>query len=275
MRYIYTTTLLFFILFSGYSESNKDLSKVFFKRDAKQQFRILRNEVFARHGRVFKSEDLNLHFKKTSWYSPNPNYNDSLLNKNEKELVIKIQEYEKKLSNLKGDTLAHYKKEVKFRELPNFDSSLSYNVDYTGNGKKETHLNIFQKRGMEVFLHTIVLSNSDTIFNEKYRVDFAPKYFYEDTEVYYNWSIMIRENGKSSSRKPGALGSYYKTFMPKLMAQDIVKLTGIEENKAINQAKAYLENFNGYVMYICDGESGGKSWIWYEPLKCFITYYVA
>ena len=34
------------------------------------ELRFMRNEIFARHGYIFKSEDLNAYFSDKSWYSP-------------------------------------------------------------------------------------------------------------------------------------------------------------------------------------------------------------
>ena len=34
------------------------------------ELRIARNEIYARHGRMFTSEDLDAHFRATSWYEP-------------------------------------------------------------------------------------------------------------------------------------------------------------------------------------------------------------
>ena len=36
----------------------------------KDEIRIALNEIYARHGRIFQSEDLNAHFSSKSWYEP-------------------------------------------------------------------------------------------------------------------------------------------------------------------------------------------------------------
>jgi len=59
--------------------------------------RLLRNEIFARHGRTFKSEGLNEIFESCDWYKPNPNYTDDMLNDTEKKNVKFILDYEKKM----------------------------------------------------------------------------------------------------------------------------------------------------------------------------------
>jgi hypothetical protein len=44
----------------------------------KDKLRLMRNEIFADYGHVFKSPDLNVYFKKKSWYKPRPNRSYSL-----------------------------------------------------------------------------------------------------------------------------------------------------------------------------------------------------
>ena len=60
------------------------------------QLRLMRNEVYARKGYVFHSEDLNSYFKRQSWYTPNPDTSIEL-NEEEKAFVDKIKNYEEKL----------------------------------------------------------------------------------------------------------------------------------------------------------------------------------
>lgn len=45
----------------------------------KPRLRLLRNTVYARHGRVFDSTDLRVYFNRQSWYQPSNNYKDSML----------------------------------------------------------------------------------------------------------------------------------------------------------------------------------------------------
>ena len=60
-----------------------------------RELRFARNEIYARHGYIFESDDLRIYFSKKSWYFPNPNYDDSLLNSIEKYNVKLIQDREK------------------------------------------------------------------------------------------------------------------------------------------------------------------------------------
>lgn len=59
----------------------------------KGQLRLARNEIYARHGYGFKSQDLQTYFSSKSWYHPDPSF-DGSLNEVEKENVdfIKVRE---------------------------------------------------------------------------------------------------------------------------------------------------------------------------------------
>lgn len=59
-----------------------------------QQLRIARNEIYARHGRIFTSEDLQNYFNACSWYVgtiPASQFSESLLNDIEKKNVAFLQ----------------------------------------------------------------------------------------------------------------------------------------------------------------------------------------
>jgi len=60
-----------------------------------RQLRLARNEIYARHGYIFESDDLRIYFSKKSWYFPNPSYDGSSLNSVEKYNVMLIKEREK------------------------------------------------------------------------------------------------------------------------------------------------------------------------------------
>ncbi|MDX6710181.1 MAG: hypothetical protein QOH96_1197 [Blastocatellia bacterium] len=57
--------------------------------------RKLRNEIYARHGRVFKDKWLNKYFRSFDWYKPNSAYSDSSLSTLERQNVAAILAYEK------------------------------------------------------------------------------------------------------------------------------------------------------------------------------------
>ena len=66
----------------------------------KGELRIARNEIYARHGRKFTSEDLQNHFNSMDWYFPMveaSDFDESVLNEYEKYNLNFISKYEKTL----------------------------------------------------------------------------------------------------------------------------------------------------------------------------------
>jgi hypothetical protein len=62
--------------------------------------RKLRNEIYARHGKVFKDRWLQGYFKSFSWYKPNPRYTDTTLTEVERQNAAAIAAYEKKATSV-------------------------------------------------------------------------------------------------------------------------------------------------------------------------------
>lgn len=58
------------------------------------QLRIVRNEIYARHGRAFKSADLQAHFGAQPWYSADPAYSDARLTENDKANAALLKSFE-------------------------------------------------------------------------------------------------------------------------------------------------------------------------------------
>jgi hypothetical protein len=62
--------------------------------------RKLRNEIYARHGRVFKDKWLQKYFASFDWYKPNPAYTDAALTAVERQNAAAIAAYEKKATSV-------------------------------------------------------------------------------------------------------------------------------------------------------------------------------
>lgn len=71
-----------------------------------EDLRVLRNEIYARHGRVFKDAELQKTFAAMNWYKPDPSYTDEMLTEIEKQNLKTIVEVEKeaisKLNEVEG-----------------------------------------------------------------------------------------------------------------------------------------------------------------------------
>jgi len=59
-----------------------------------EDLRVLRNEVYARHGRIFKDVKLQAYFEAQPWYKADPNFKDDQLNEVEAANLAKIKEAE-------------------------------------------------------------------------------------------------------------------------------------------------------------------------------------
>lgn len=79
-----------------FSKLDSKLTEADLKDLDKSQLRIMRNAVYARHGRTFKSVDLQSLWECYTWYKKNPNYNDSMLTDIDKYNIELIQKYEAK-----------------------------------------------------------------------------------------------------------------------------------------------------------------------------------
>jgi RNA polymerase subunit RPABC4/transcription elongation factor Spt4 len=62
---------------------------------SKEELRLIRNEIFARYGYIFKkNSDLDIYFRSQSWYKQNPNFSIDLLTKIEKDNATVIKKVE-------------------------------------------------------------------------------------------------------------------------------------------------------------------------------------
>ena len=61
------------------------------------ELRILRNEIYARHGRYFRTDWLGQHFWNQPWYAPDEEFKDEQLSATERQNVETIVKYENKL----------------------------------------------------------------------------------------------------------------------------------------------------------------------------------
>ena len=88
-------------LFSGsglpFSKLDSRLSDADIEGLDKGQLRIMRNAVYARHGRLFQSADLQRLFERYGWYTPDPGYTDELLTETDLYNIRLIQKYERVL----------------------------------------------------------------------------------------------------------------------------------------------------------------------------------
>src|ERR1041384_1855277 len=73
---------------------NKTLSEQMLHGLSLHELRLLRNEIYARHGRMFHAEWLQQYFFSQPWYAPDENFKDEELSGNDKVNVETIVKYE-------------------------------------------------------------------------------------------------------------------------------------------------------------------------------------
>lgn len=76
---------------------NKALTDAMLRGLSLHELRLLRNEVYARHGRMFKAEWLQQYFFQQPWYAPDENFKDEELSGNDKLNVETIVKTENKI----------------------------------------------------------------------------------------------------------------------------------------------------------------------------------
>ncbi len=109
--------------------------------------RLARNEVFARHGRLFQSEDLKEYFSKQSWYHGyllEDEFDDSVLNSYEKYNLDLIKTIESRMVEMRND------KEKQMYILPDSSSKYLSKEDLKGLDKSMLRLarnEIFARHG--------------------------------------------------------------------------------------------------------------------------------
>jgi hypothetical protein len=75
------------------------LSKVDISGLSKSELDVMQNEIYARHGLIFKSKNINTYFTKQEWYKPKFHNVNNFLSEVEKENLEYIENIKSKLSN--------------------------------------------------------------------------------------------------------------------------------------------------------------------------------
>src|ERR1043165_211981 len=81
--------------------------------------KMLRGIIFGRHGRVFKDPDIKKYLAERPWFKPNPNFQNSMLNKIERQNLDIIREAESKQHEFiqPGDLRFYVDRVIKTEEL--------------------------------------------------------------------------------------------------------------------------------------------------------------
>jgi len=76
---------------------NKPISEQMLHGLSLYELRLLRNEIYARHGRMFRAAWLQQYFDTQPWYAPDENFKDKELSGNDKQNVETIIKFENQI----------------------------------------------------------------------------------------------------------------------------------------------------------------------------------
>ena len=234
----------------------KRAEAAFFSGSPLKELRLLRNEIYAKHGRIFDSKDLRDYFDKCGWYHPSKKYSDNMLSKAEREMTADIMDCEKYLQNLRDKDRQHYDSVKTFyKSSQRFDTTIVDFLDYTGDGKKEKCITGISRKGDSIVVHHVIINKNDTIYNKTEIASFASE---KDPlpvfDVYNNLKTSVRLSPFKASLQS--------------VSPDVKKQ--YEGTKAL---KKYLAKFKGEILLTVTGESTGCCYFWYAPEKKFETLY--
>jgi len=94
---VFLLLAIFFFSFSVIAETVKAINPGDLENKTLEELYLMRNEIFARHGRPFKNYEIFCYFKGKSWYEPSRNYSDDSLSATELKNAGIILEREKEL----------------------------------------------------------------------------------------------------------------------------------------------------------------------------------
>jgi len=105
--------------------SKTSLKQVQLQKLSPEDLKLLRGIVFGRHGRVFKDNDIKVYLEEQSWYKPNPDFNNSMLNDVERRNLdlIRIAEAAKHETIQPGDMRYWRDRQIPARKLGKHSSS--------------------------------------------------------------------------------------------------------------------------------------------------------
>jgi len=105
--------------------SKTSLKQVQLQKLSPEDLKLLRGIVFGRHGRVFKDNDIKIYLEEQSWYKPNPDFKNSMLNDVERRNLdlIRIAEAAKHETIQPGDMRYWRDRQIPARKLGKHSSS--------------------------------------------------------------------------------------------------------------------------------------------------------
>ncbi len=264
------------------------------------ELRIIRNEIFARKGYIFNSQDLLKHFSTFDWYEPKYENVDSLLSDLDKkniQTVLELEnrkksELELKIIRINETEFEKYKtaydssdsREQKFIDqlFQTIDQFKSRPADTTiltiGNvddiGKLDTISSRIYLKNDTIYVKSEWSRNGTLLWNELYEnpylwINDNKAFDWEERSLWVTFTIAIYYGTPELHEKNDFSGIDRVTAL-KMAKWDI------ENNKlkiSDSEYITYFDSFNGQLFQHGEPEIRNQLLLWYEPLKTFVLYY--
>lgn len=276
------------------------LTTVDLQNKSLEELRLMRNQIFAEKGYIFKSEDLHMYFKTFDWYKPQYSNVDSLLtdlDRKNVQTIFKVEnekkeELERRMIRISNAELSEYQNAYDsaekwdkqfisklFQTIDQFkgriaDSTILTIGNIDGIGKLDTvHTHIYALDDT-IHLESIWMRNgellwSDNIKNPYLQINNDDIFAYDSRHPWVTFTIAINYGAPALSER----NDY----------------PGIDRGTALNRAKWYIErkslaisdadyiqyfdSFKGQLFKFGEPEIRHNLLQWYEPKKQFILYY--
>lgn len=243
----------------------------------KEEVALVRNEIYARHGREFKTPKYIKFFSKFDWYNVNTNYDDSLLTPEDLRDVKILRSYEEELNKL-SDPAKEFLKDVlrlikKFR-YRDIDTTIVSIGNINGDSFIDTVRTIIYEKSNEIVVTYVWESEHELMWEHSYKnpymyVDESNLFQYDTRDLWVTFSIAVKYCVFKFENQ-----DRYK-HIDRNMATSIgwskLKELGISISK--EEYRKYLEEFGGQLVYYGQEEGGGNLDIWYNPIGKFIPFY--
>lgn len=264
------------------------------------ELRIIRNEIFARKGYIFNSEDLQKHFSVFDWYEPKYANVDSLLTDLDKKNIQTVLELENKKRNeiersiiqVSEKELAQYRNAYdlaekwdkqfmtkmfqtieKFSDRPADTTILTVgNID--GIGEPDTIMSHMYALDDTVFVESSwrrkgKLMWSGTQKNPYLGINNDDIFSYDQRHPWVTFTIAVNYGAPELSERTDYSGIDRETALK--MAKWFIERKNLKISEA--EYNQYFDSFNGQLFMFGEPEIRHELLQWYEPKKMFILYY--
>ncbi|MCV9388438.1 YARHG domain-containing protein [Reichenbachiella ulvae] len=262
--------------------------------------RIIRNEIFARKGYRFKSDDLVKYFSGFDWYEPKYDNVDSLLSDLDKQNIQNIVELEKEKrrelerkeikiddavlsqyesSELSADGWTKQFLAKMFQTIDQFEGRPADTTMFTignidGIGNQDTIKTHIQAVDNDIFVSStwsrkgeIIWSNSQK--NPYLGINSDDIFSYEGRHPWVTFTIALNYSSPELSSRNDYAGIDRETAIK--MAEWYIERKNL--NISMVEYTSYFDSFDGQLILFGEPEIRHELMQWYEPKKQFILYY--